>query len=229
MIGAVIVQYALFRFSEKSYYLFPFASDMEISFGFLSKIMGIAYGYLPWAFILFFFLGAGRNITHGYGKLIAIRSCKTVKLCAKEQLRIAVQILGIVFAQILIFGIKDADWQMLNVRKCICMLLLYYSGVLNLVLLQFLLEMKLDMEKANLIVNIFAVGSLLAGNRIIPSDRFNAAAIVFFPNLAFASRNGIISSEYVMLETYISLAGSVMMLAVLVILALVVVQRKDLF
>lgn len=229
LIASIIVQRILFQFSEKDYSMLPFASDMQISFGFLSKIIDTAYGYLPWAFFLFFFWGCGRDLVDGYGKIVAIRSHQMIGFCMKRQIRIAIVILGIVAIQAVVFSLYTEGWTILRASTWIKVLMMYYLGTLNLVFLQFLLELKMETEYANLTVNIFAVVALVAGNRIIPFDRSGALTILLFPNLAFSSRNGILESQYVLFEGSISLIGSLSVLVVLISMALFVMRKTDLF
>lgn len=229
LLAALIVQRILFQLSEKKYAWFPFASDMEISFGFLSKLIDTAYGYLPWAFILFFFWGYGGDLIGGYGKLIAIRSHQRVRLCLDRQMRIAAALLGIVAVQTALFSAANPQWEPLETKVWVQALALYYLGILNLVLLQFLLELKIRTEYANLIANLFAAVALLIGNRSIPADRYGIVTIGLFPNLAFASRNGVIESQYVLFEKNVSLAGSLGVLTALTVLSLIAIRKKDLF
>lgn len=163
----------------------------------------------------------------GYGKLLIIRAYNRMRLCLITILRMSAILFGIVLFQVIVFCIGDGEWVHLTIKESIIILCSYYLGLLGIILLQFLLELLVSCELANIITNVFVVVSLFVGFHLIPYDNSGIVSIALFPNLAFASRNGIINSQYIVTIFDMPTVPLFVIIVILLIGSVVVFRKKD--
>lgn len=199
-ICSIFVQRLLFETVAFDLYELPFASCLMIFESQKANVILMLYTILPIPFLLFMFSGLVQELIEGCGKLWIIRNYQKEKLYLKVIGNCAIKLLAFVICQIFVFSIAKRNWQSISVNQIGKIMVIYYLGILEIVLLQFVLELFIDVSYANLITNIFFVGSLVLGNIFLPIEKMKWIGLVLFPNLLFGGRNGIIHQEIIHIE-----------------------------
>lgn len=191
-IAAILSQRVLFQTTEFELYRFPFASGLMVLQSVNANLLLTLYTFIPIPFMLFLFWGWGKALSEGYGKLCLIRSYGREKLCFNTMVDIAGRLIFIVVFQVMIFSVWDRQWKRMDLEKTVFTLLIYYVGLLAIVLLQFCMELFFETQYANVFVNIFILLSLFIESNLILTKGVKWIGICLFPNLLFGTRNGLI-------------------------------------
>lgn len=199
-ICSIFVQRLLFETVVFDLYELPFASCLMIFESQKANIILMLYTILPIPFILFIFSGMTKELTEGCGKLWIIRNYQKEKLYLKIIGSCAVELFVVVICQVFVFSINQRNWKSILVNEIGQIMVIYYLGILEIVLLQSVLELFIDVSYANLITNIFLVGSLWLGNIFLPIEKMKWIGLLLFPNMLFGGRNGIIRQETIHIE-----------------------------
>lgn len=226
---AILVQRMCFGFSQGEYFVIPFASDMKIYDPDSFNLLQLIYSFFPIPFLLFIFWGYGRNLIEGYGKLLLVRSYSRSRLVLVTILKISLLLLAIVLYQTLIFSLGNEKWQALEGKSYLLSLCFYYITLLCIIFTQFCIELHTNSQYANAIVNAFTIFALIAGHYFIPNDQSGIAVRIFLPNLAFASRNGILQQSYMTISASMAALTLLLILSVLITIAMISYRKKDIF
>lgn len=226
---SIIVQRLLFQSSGIELYQFPFASSLMIFTSQTGNILLILYAFIPIPFILFEFSGCVSQLTEGYGKMWVIRAYKKEKLFVKTIVRCIWEIFIIAIYQVIIFAIAAEEWKMISHSQILLVLLIYYLGMITMVILQCLLELCVDVSYANLICNTFFVGSLFLGTLLLTTEKLKWFGVLLFPNMMFGTRNGIIQQAIINLDYRYPLVYMICLIVGMVCLAVFKFRKKDVY
>lgn len=225
----ILVQRLLFQTMNFELYQIPFASSLMIFESQTGNLLQILYAFTPIPFLLFEFSGRGRELTEGYGKLWVIRAYKRERLCLNTIKKCGFELLIIVLYQTIVFSLADEKWHAISMGQTVLILLTYYLGLFAVVLLQFYLEFVMETSYANIFTNIFFLVSLFVGNKVLISDRLSWLGIIFFPNMLFGTRNGILYQEKVYVKYEYALIDLLAVAFVLCFFAVLKFRKKDVF
>ena len=151
----------------------------------------LMYMIAPVLFLLFFTSGSMYEITHGYGKILIIRNYSKTRLLMKKVLKNAGVLLSAVLLQCLVFW--PFNHLFLPVKNGMAQSLLLYAIILHaIVLLQYLLELFIPAQTANLILFIYCFASCYAVQIFDVNDWLK---IALFPSLMFGMQNGAVNGE----------------------------------
>lgn len=227
--SSIIVQRLLFQSSGFELYEFPFASSLMIFTSQTGNLLLTLYAFLSFPFILFEFSGCIRTLTEGYGKLWVIRAYNKEKLFLKTIVKCIWKILAIATYQIIIFSIATGDWKAMSGSQTLLVLLTYYLGMIIMVMLQCLLELCVNVSYANLICNIFFVGSLFCGTLLLTTERLKWIGVLLFPNMMFGTRNGMIQQATINVDYRYSLLWMIFLAICILCLAILNFKKKDIY
>lgn len=229
IVCAIFIQRLLFQTITFEVYKVPFASSLMIFQSQTGNLLMILYVFVPIPFILFEFSGMIQGLTEGYGKLWIIRAYKKDKLYLKTIGIGSLKLLMVVLFQTFLFCIADEKWLSISDIQIILSVGTYYLGIYAIVLLQFILELWFDASYANLVCNIFCVVSLFLGNMLLPVEKTRWFGMLFFPNMLFGTRNGIIYQEKINMEYEYVLLYLVIIVISIGVLSIVKFKKKDIF
>lgn len=226
---SIILQRLLFQSSGIELYKFPFASSLMIFTSQTGNLLLTLYAFVPIPFILFGFSGCVKMLIEGYGKVWVIRAYRKEKLFIKTIFQCISRVFIIVIYQILIFCIADGEWKMIPRNQLLLILLIYYLGMITMVILQCLLELWFDVSCANLICNIFFVGSLFCGTMLLTTEKLKWIGVLLFPNMMFGTRNGVIQQEIINIDYRYPLVYMVSLTIGILCLAAFMFKKKDVY
>lgn len=228
-ICSIFVQRLLFETVVLDLYELPFASCLMIFESQKANIILMLYTMIPIPFILFMFSGMVQELTEGVGKLWIIRNYRKERLYLKVIGICAVKLLAVVICQVFVFSIEKRNWKSISGSQIGQIMVIYYLGILEIVLLQSVLELFIDVSYANLITNIFFVVSLVFGNVFLPIEEMKWLGVVFFPNILFGGRNGIVHQEIMYIESNYLLCWLVFLIILTGGVSILRLNRKDIF
>jgi hypothetical protein len=227
--STIVLQRIALQFFRESSYIFPFCSGLQVQANTVRFFAELSYMILPLPFILFLFWDKASDLTQGYGKLILIRNYKRSKLCLRGLLNSAIWLFGIALFQMLVFIIPDKNWKILEINTSLLMLFLYYLTMLAVVSLQYCLEFYFGSQPAFGAVCIYFIVSIFVGNILFKMDKFGIVEGLFFPNMAFAPRNGLVSDALVSMDPARAIGILFMIIIATTALSVYKFSRKDIF
>lgn len=222
LLTAVVSQMMILRSEYVVNYGIQFATSL-LSFNTIAgNILMVFYSFIPIPFILFVFWGDVHEIVVGYGKLFVIRNYSKSILMMKTIGKTSLKLLIIIGTMYLISVMFMAKPSVLNWRMQLVILLMYYGIILSVILLEYILELFVESQYANLAINVFVVISLILGSYTDCSSTF---ARVLFPNLAFANRNGIFCDNSIVPV----MIFTVIIIIIFIIISCGVYRKRDVF
>lgn len=227
---SILFQRILFSLSGYSEYAFPFASGLMVTESFQWNLLLLLYTFLPIPFMLFYFWGRGEELVNGYGKLVLMRSHSRFKLILREQVRTIWTLMLFVAVQLSVFTFDTREgWIELSVSRIVFVMTMYFLTLLCIIFLQMGLGLCFSSEHANLITNVYVLISLSLGTLLAETKSYSITGLLLFPNMAFASRNGVIPQDNISFSGGTGFGVMVFYLIVLLTLAQIFFQKKDIF
>lgn len=191
---SIIFQCITMRTVDMFEYQLPFLAGLVSADSMSGNITLILYSIIPLPFLLMLFSGDMKNLTEGYGKLLIIRNYSKRRLVLEMMIRTIVKvIIFVVFMGCVFTLFKDEEWSGLHIVSQGKALVMYGLTLTAIILIQYILELYLETQYANIAVIIGIVVSLFISGAEL--EKYWFTNFVLFPNLAFAQKNGIISNE----------------------------------
>lgn len=226
--GAILLQCICMRNAPIFDYELPFFSGLLPADAMSANMLLTLYSIIPIPFLLMFFSSDMENITEGYGKLILIRCYGKQKLmlCLMIKTLLHVAVISLVMAAAFTFAKAD-QWGSLSLEKSVQGLTMYTLTMMAIILLQYLLELYVETQYANVIVIIGSVITLLISGAVGIEYKF--INFLLFPNLAFAQRNGILAEVENTNDCIIAFGWILFVNIILGILCLEKIKKKDIY
>ena len=226
LLSAVLIQYFWIKTSIGFDRELPFLSCLYYTDSVSGNMLLTMYTYFPFPFFLLYFSGEMRKIRYGYGILEAVRGSSRLILCVKTIGKTVLQIGGFVLIMCTLYTVgRDDAWRDVELHLQIYGAFLYALTVGTMVLLQFFLELYVGEQYANGALIIGGITTVFLSGAA--GEKFSNLNLILFPNLAFATRNGVLGEP----ENAISFTTSIWVLSgILFLLIAVLLQsfsRKD--
>lgn len=209
-------------------YELPFFSGLLSADSLSGNMLLTLYSIIPIPFLLMFFSGDMEDVTKGYGKLLLVRSYGKGRLMVRLIVRTFLYVTAVSLVMTAAFTlIRIECWKLLSLEQAAQGLVMYILTMTAMVLLQYLLELFMEVQYANLAVIIGLVTALLISGSIgAEYEEFN---LLLFPNLAFAQKNGILTEGGDTSFHLIALCWILLITVLLGVFCLKKLKKKDIF
>lgn len=217
----ILFQYMCMRNSPIFEYELPFLSGLTSADSMSGNMLLTLYSIIPLPFLFMLFSGDMRDLTEGYGKLKIIRSYskRNLVLCLLGKTAVVVTIITLFMGSV--FTLFQAnEWKNLEISLQGRGLAMYSLTICAMILVQFILELYLEVQYANLSVIIGMTVCIFISN--VLGTKSYVVNLVLFPSLAFAQKNGVIQGD----EVGVSFTGSVIWIILINIFLGVFILKK---
>lgn len=226
--GAILLQCFCMRNGSAFDYELPFFSGLLAADSMSGNLLLTLYSIIPMPFLLMFFAGDMDDVTRGYGKLLLIRSYGKGRLMAHLTGRLLLYVTAVSLVMTAAFTLIRIDrWKSLSLEQTVRGLIMYTLTMTAMVLLQYLLELYVEAQYANISVIIGSVITLLISGTL--GAEYEKINLLLFPNLAFAQKNGIITEGGTWNFHMIALGWILFVNIILGALCLKILKKKDIF
>lgn len=219
LILSIVGQLLIIGFSEREYYIFPFATGLKRTLTYDISMLNILYIYFPIIFILFYFNGKCHDLLHGYGKLLIVRNYSKTRLLLKEYSKIMISLVIIISSQIIIFCFGEFKWEILDINIIIKVLVMYLLTLFTILLLAYYLEIFMEPQYVVSILNIYNIISIYINYKVKKNIIVN---ILFFPGLLNGESNGAINN----INQYIVSIITITIISLLIIILTIIKNKK---
>ena len=201
--AAVLTQWFCMRESGIFQYEQPFFTGLEAADSIGGNLTVILYSLTSLPFLLVVFSGNVSQMLRGRGSLLLIRSYGRWKLWLAMVGRLAIGLGLLIGCMLILFSLgRDASWALIGSGERIAGAVLYYITVLDILLIQYVLELYIETGSAYGFMTVFTAAALLLSG-IAGKDPFWLNAVLF-PNLGFAQKNGALEKAEPMVHMELS-------------------------
>lgn len=219
--AAVLTQWFCMRESGIFQYELPFFTGLAAADSMGGNLTMILYSLTSLPFLLLLFSGNVSQMLRGRGSLMLIRSYGRWKLWLAMVGRLAARLGLLIACMLILFSIgKDEAWEIIGPGERAAGAVLYYIAVLDLVLIQYVLELCFKASNSCVFMTVFTAAALLLSGMLGKGSLWLNA--VLFPNLGFSQRNGVLESG----ENMIPAEGSAILLMVIFMIAFYIGLKK---
>lgn len=202
--SSVLAQWFCMRESGIFQYEHPFFTGLAAADSMGGNLTMILYSLTSMPFLLLVFSGNVSQVLSGRGSLLLIRSYGRWRLWLVMIGRLAIGAGLLIACMLVLFSLgRDAAWVLIGPGKRAAGAVLYYVAVLDILLIQYVMELYVGAGSAYSFMTVFtAAALLLSGAAGRGSFWFNA---VLFPNLGFAQKNGVLENGGTMVHAELSM------------------------
>ncbi len=191
--AAVVTQWFCMKQSGIFQYEQPFFTGLEKADSMGGNLTMVLYSLTSLPFLLLLFSGNVSRMLHGRGSLLLIRSYGRWKLWLAMIGRLAIGAGMLIACMLVLFAVgKDGTWEMIAPLEKVAGAALYYVSVLDILLIQYVLELYLKTGSAYVFMTVFTAAALLLPG-VTGKDSLWLNAVLF-PNLGFAQKNGVLEN-----------------------------------
>ncbi|MCR8872004.1 DUF2705 family protein [Peribacillus frigoritolerans] len=188
----IIIQAVLMRNFDFLHTGYLFLDGVPITSSYQLESKFLLYWYLPIVAMSFYFTGYFKKIVQTYGKLILIREYNKTKWMLIRYFLLMRDLILFVFCQISVFSIDILlQHNELHIVENLQKIFMYYLSLLIIFSIQLLLELLLDIQIAQLIINIYIVISVIAVKMFFTNDVTKFIYYTLIPNYGMGFRNGL--------------------------------------
>ncbi len=219
---AITVQYILYIFYGAQE-CFPYINNIAYSDDVGTNLIQVMLAFFPIPLYSFICYGYVRNniVRDSYMKII--RSYSRIRIWIRNKVRLICAIGCIALFQIGIYVLLDCNTQysVSIVWKYLGAIICYYVFLIMLLSFQMLLELFANADIALVIINIFCLVSILAGNFLL-KHRLKDMLYILFPNLMFSNRNAIMDGNI----NYFYIFGYVIFISITINLVSIIKYKR---
>lgn len=175
--------------------------------------------YIPIPFILLTFSNDVKELLNGYGKLLVIRNYSKRLLMVRTICKAVLQIGIVVLFTWIVQNVFLTNTGRYSLKVQALSIILYILVFSSLVVLQYIFELFLSAQTANVIINAYIILSLLLWRPIMDISPYLNK--ILFINLGYINRNGGMSAIYK------NMLSSFVILLILAVICTEIFSRKD--
>lgn len=188
---SVIIQNIAMVIIDCDNYYYSFATGLNIQQGTIKNFIPILLLISPIIIETYLYCGEIYELSHGYGKLLIIRSYSKTKLIILSILNSATLLLLFILIQFFIYSISNRNMIQTTNYTILKSVLMYFIVNLNLILLEYIIGQFLQVHISALLTILYVSVSCCLGY----ATKISKLKILFFPSLMFGSLNGSIGNE----------------------------------
>jgi len=224
--AAVLTQWFCMRESGIFQYEQPFFTGLAAADSIGGNLTMILYSLTSLPFLLLVFSGNVSQMLRGRGSLLLIRSYGRWKLWLSMVGRLAIGFGLLIGCMLVLFSLgRDPAWALIGPGERAAGIALYYVAVLDILLIQYVLELYVQTGSAYIFMTVFAAAALLLSG-VTGRDSFWLNAVLF-PNLGFAQKNGVLENGGAVVHVELSVLLLVMIFLAAFCIGLKRIARID--